>query len=100
MQPGARADNLNVEVNNFHCTVTILLLNSVVFLHTTALSITGSLISHCFKALEMFYACVKWIFKKYSFGLIIFHTFVQHEENKLYVTPDIHYHRHYDLLTD
>lgn len=63
MQPGARAGNLNAKVNNLHCTVTILWLNSVVFLHTTALSITGSLISHCFVPLEVFYACVKWIFK-------------------------------------
>lgn len=101
MQPGARAGNLNVKVNNLHCTLTILLLNSVVFLHTTALSITGSLISHCFTPLEVSYACVKWVFKKYSFDLIIFHTFfVQDEENRLYVTPDVHYRRHHDLLTD
>lgn len=101
MQPGARAGNLNVKVNNLHYTVTILLLNSAVFLHTTAHSIPGSLISHCFMALEVFYAPVKCVFKKYSFGLIIFQTFfIQYEENKLHVTPDVHYHRHHYILTD
>lgn len=100
MQPGARAGNLNVKVNNLHYTVTILLLNSVVLLHTTAFFIPGSLISHCFMPLEVFYASAKWVFKKYSFSLVILLTFfIHYEENKLYVAPDVHYHRQHDLLT-
>lgn len=91
MQPGARAGNLNFKVNNLHCTVTTLLLNSVVFLHTTALFITGSLISHCFAPLEVVYGCVKWVFKKYHFGLIIFHTcFAQDAENRLYMSLQLY----------
>lgn len=84
MQPGARAGNLNFEVNNLHCAVTTLLLNSAVFPHTSALFITGSLISHCFAPLEVIYGFVKWVFKKHQFGLIVFHTcFAQDAENRL-----------------
>lgn len=101
MQPGARAGNLNSKVNNLHCTVTTLLLNSAVFPHTAALFLTGSLISHCFAPLEVIYGVVKWVFKKHHFGLTIFHTCfcAGCREQAFYVTPAVHYCRHNDLLT-